>query len=144
MGVFTRFKRSSEGFRQLVELWESTPLERRKKMIDIGMVEDPEYSKKVMIYMMTFEDILKMNDMELAELVAKAPPRTIAYAISTADEATQLRFLKNAKPQIMAQIRDGLMAKIGPREVGGARLNLIICARGLEHAGFIQTKKIPI
>jgi flagellar motor switch protein FliG len=144
MGVFTRFKRSSEGFRQLVELWESTPSDRRKKMIDIGMQEDPEFTKKAMECMMTFEDILKMNDMEIAELVAKAPPRVVAYAIHGIDEAAQQRFLKNAKPQIMAQIRDGLMANIGPREIGGARLSLVIAARGLEHAGFIQTKKIPL
>ena len=144
MGVFTRFKRSSEGFRQLVELWESTPLERRKKMIEIGMQEDPKFSQKALECMMTFDDILKMNDMEVAELVAKAPPRVVAFAIHGLDEAMQLRFLKNAKPQIMAQIRDGLMANIGPREIGGARLTLIVAARGLEHAGFIQTKKIPI
>ena len=50
MGVYTRFKRNPDGLRQLVELLESTPSSRRQKMIDVGMQEDPDYTKQALQY----------------------------------------------------------------------------------------------
>lgn len=144
MSVFARYKRNADGFRKLVELWESTPVTRRQKMIEVGRAEDSYFVDQVLSYMMTFEDILKMSDFELAELTAVAPGRTIAFALHGADELTRERFIKNAKPQIGAEIRDCLKMKIGPREIGGAQLKLVEKARELERKGLIQTKKIPI
>lgn len=143
MSVYARFKRNPDGFRALVELLETTPAVRRKKMIDVGMAEDPEYTQKALQYVMTFEDILKLPDLELAEVLAKAPPRMTAYALNQADEETRLRFLKNAQPQVSAQIRDYLQMKIGLREVGGAQLKVIETARQLERAGLVKCKRIP-
>src|SRR5436305_9736278 len=83
MSVYARFKRNPEGFRQLVELLESTPPSRRKKMIDVGMAEDPVYTQRAIEYMMTFEDVLKLPDMELAEVIATTPARMIAYSLGS-------------------------------------------------------------
>lgn len=143
MGVYTRYKRDPEGFRRLVELLESTPKSRRQKMIDVGMVEDPDYTLKALDYLMGFEDILKLPDMELAELLAKAPPKMTGYAIHGMAKEILDRFVKNSKPQIAAEIRDYAEVKVGPTEMGGAQLKLITVARELEKRGFIKTKKIP-
>lgn len=143
MGVYTRFKRSPEGFRALVELLESTPASRRQKMIDVGMQEDPEYTRKAMEYVLTFEDITVLPDLELAEVMAKAPSRMTAYALSSAPEEVKMRFIQNAPPMIAAEIRDYLSIKVGPREIGGAQLKLVAIARELEKKGFVRVKKIP-
>jgi len=144
MGVYTRFKRDPEGMRKLVELLETTPLVRRKKMIDIGMVEDPEYTKKAMELMMTFEDVMKLPPLELAEVLAKSPSgRTIAFAFKAAPQPIKDNVLKNCKPQIAAEVKDQFQVEIGAREIGGAQLKMIEIARKLERAGLVKSKKIP-
>ncbi len=145
MGVYTRFKKEgSSGFRKLVELIESTPAIRRQKMIDVGMAEDAHYTQKAMEFMMKFDDIIKLPDLELAEVIAKTPSgRTVAYAIKPFPTDITDRFLKNAKPQIAAEVRDLLQIEIGAREIGGAQLKMIEIARSLERAGLVKSKRIP-
>src|SRR3954462_4520189 len=94
MGVYTRFKRNPEGFRALVELLETTPIERRKKMIEVGMAEDADFPRRAEAAMMSFEDLTQLSELELAELVAVAPPRIIACTMSNAQEEIQQRFLR--------------------------------------------------
>lgn len=143
MSVFSRYKRQPGGFRALVSLWETTPIERRKKMMDVGMAEDPGYTMEILKYMLTFEDILGLPEPELAELVAEAQPRTIAFAIAKAAPEVKERFIRCAKPPISTEIKDFLDAEVMLREVGGAQLKLIEKARELEGRGLIKTKRIP-
>jgi flagellar motor switch protein FliG len=144
MSVYSRFKRNPDGFRSLVELLETTPSSRRQKMIDVGMAEDPDYTQRALSFMMTFEDILKLPDVELAEVLAKAPPRIIGYSIKNADEEAKTRFLRNTTPQIAAEVRSYLEMQIGLREVGGAQLKMVETARQLERKGLVRTKRIPL
>jgi len=142
MSVYARFKRSPDGFRKLVELLETTPMSRRQKMIDIGMAEDPEYTRRALEMVMTFKDVIGLPEMELAEVCAKAPPRLLAYALNLADEDTKTRFLRCSKPRVAAEVKDYLDVKVGPTEVGGAQLKVVETARELERRGFVRTKKI--
>jgi flagellar motor switch protein FliG len=144
MGVYTRFKRNPDGFRSLVELLETTPSSRRQRMIEVGMAEDPAYTEMALQFMMTFEDIKGLPDLELAELLAKASARMIAYSLLNASEEVVARFLRNSQPPVAAEIRDFMGIKIGNREAGGAQLKLVETARQLERQGLVRTKKIPI
>jgi flagellar motor switch protein FliG len=146
MGVYTRYKRNPGGFRQLVELLEATPKSRREKMIEVGMKEDPTYTQRAMQYMMSFEDVINLPDMELCEVVCKAPPQITAYAISKLEETTRDRFVKCAqvKPQVMAAIRDYLGQTVSVHQIGGAQMKLVATARELERVGLVRTKKIPV
>ncbi len=145
MGVYSRFKKDSDGLRKLVTLLETTPSVRRQKMIDVGMVEDPEYTHRALEFIMTFEDILKMPDGELMEVLAEAPhAKIVAYAISKAPKEVQDRFLKCAPIQQRGDIRDFLDQEFGLREVGSGQLKLVSVARDLEKRGIIATKRIPV
>lgn len=143
MGIYWRYKHNPGGFRSLVELLESTPMSRRKKMIEAGLAEDSGYTNAALKYVLNFNDIIELPDMELAEVLAKVPGRTIAFAILTLGEPVQERFFKNATPQTAAEARDMLEAKPNSRDIGGAQLKLISTARELERQGFLKTKKIP-
>jgi flagellar motor switch protein FliG len=143
MSVYARFKKSPTGFRQLVELLESTPHARRLKMIEVGMEEDPAYTQQALECMMTFEDVIHLPDLELAEVVAKAPPRVMAYSLRQATEEIRTRFLRNAKPVVAAELKGFMDVNIGPREIGGAQLKMVEVARGLEKMGRVRSKRIP-
>jgi flagellar motor switch protein FliG len=144
MSVYARFKRSPDGFRKLVELLETTPIARRQKMIDVGMEEDPEYTKKALEYVLDFQDVLNLPEMELAEVCAKAPSRMLAYAISQSSEDVKQKVLRCCKPKVLSEVRDYMEVKIGLREIGGAQLKIVESARELERNGFVRTKQIPL
>ncbi len=144
MGVYTRFKRNPDGLRQLVELLESTPIARRQKMIDVGMEEDPTYTQKALDCMMTFEDILKLPDMELAEVLSEAPARFTACAIHSQSQEVKDRFIMKCKPRVAAELREFLDApNVTPAQIGSGQLKMIEAARKLEKRGLVKTKKIP-
>jgi flagellar motor switch protein FliG len=144
MGVYTRFKRTSDGFRKLVELLETTPAVRRKKMIDVGMAEDPDYTERALALVLNFEDILNLPEMELAELCGATQPRTLAIAISQQPAETKDRFVKCCKLPVAVELRDYLGMEVKLREVGAAQLKVIEVARSLERKGFLKTKRIPL
>jgi flagellar motor switch protein FliG len=144
MSVLSRFKNQQDGFRALIEIWESTPVDKRKKMIEVAQAEDPAYTAEALKLLLTFQDILQLPDLELAEVLSSANPRMVATAIAPLGEDIKARFMKNAKPNVIMAIRE--MAEVAApalREVGGAQLNLVTVARGLEKKGFVKTKKIP-
>jgi flagellar motor switch protein FliG len=144
MGVYTRFKRDQDGLRKLVELLEVTPQARRQKMIDVGMTEDPDYTQKALQYVITFEDILKLNDMELAEVISDTPGRMTAYAIYDQPEEVKNRFILKASPRIAADIKECVaLPGIGPAQIAGARLKLIEVTRKLEKRGAVKVKRVP-
>lgn len=143
MSIYARYKRSSDGFRQLVELMESSPKDRRDKMLQAGMKEDAEYTKRAAQYFITFEDIIKLNDSELAEVVATATPKIIAASIANQPDEIKKRFLICAKGAQAAEIRDLMDNEHTLKEIGGARLKMIAVTRSLEKKGLIQLKKLP-
>lgn len=144
MSVYARYKKDPEGLRKLVELLETTPSVRRKKMIDVGMTEDPEYTQKAVELMLNFEDVMKLPDMELAEVIAHAPSgRTVAYAIKPFAKDIHDRFLRNSQPRMAAEIKDLLQVDIGKSEIGAAQLKMIEITRSVERKGLVKTKRIP-
>ena len=144
MGVYTRFKKSQDGLRQLVELLESTPQSRRQKMIDVGMQEDPNYTNLALSCMLNFDDILKLPDMELAEVISEAPGRFTGYAIHSQSEQTKNRFISKAQPRVAAEIKEVLeMTNVTPGQVVSGQAKLIETTRKLEKRGLVKTKHIP-
>ena len=145
MGVYARFKKDPEGFRHLVELLESTPLSRRKKMIDVGMLEDPSYTEKALSYVLSFQDVLELNDLELAEVIAEMPGRLTGYAVHSASEEVKSRFISKAQPKVAMEIREALEeSNVGPAQIGGGQTKMIETTRKLERKGLIQKKRIPV
>ncbi len=144
MGVYTRFKKNPDGLRQLIELLETTPAARRKKMIDVGMIEDASYTQKALEYMMTFEDVLKLSDLELTQLITDTPARLIGCAIYTCTDEIKNRFLNRSTPAIANEIKEILETpNISAAQIGSGQLKLTSQLRQLEKRGFTQYKRVP-
>lgn len=145
MGSLTRFKRTPEGLRQLVQLWETTPLVRRQKIIELAKQEDPEYTKKALEYVITFEDILKLPDLELAEVLAATPPQQTAYALHQTGNEVRDRIFSRVKLPLGHEIKEALANSTpNPTLVEGAQLKMVEVTRKLERTNVIRTKKIPL
>ena len=143
MGVYSRFKKDASGFRNLVELLESTPKERRDRMIEVGQSEDPDYTNLALKYMLSFEDILNLPDLELAELMHEAPGRVVAMAICKQPKEVKERFMRQCIGTKLGELRDDLDSENSLAAIGGAQLKVISIARQLEKKGRLRTKRIP-
>lgn len=144
MSVYARFKKDPEGLRNLVELLESTPLSRRKRMIELGMEEDPDYTQKALEFVLSFKDVLALSDNELAEVIAEAPARMTGYAIHAASKEIQKRFVAAAQQKQVSEIREVLeIQQVRPSEIGGGQMKLVATLRKLEKKGVLSKKKIP-
>ncbi len=144
MGVYTRFKKNPDGLKQLVELIESAPLSRRQKMIDVGMEEDPDYTRKALQYVMVFEDILQLSDQELVEVLAETPARFIAYAIFPCSEEVKARFLKLTQSKVLADFKEALAEpKVSESMISGSQMKVIEATRKLVRKNKVKLKKIP-
>ena len=143
MGVYTRFKKNPDGLRALVELLESTPGSRRQKMIDVGQQEDPDYTHRALQFVLNFNDILALPDMELTEVLSETPARFIAYAIYSASEEVKARFMAKAKPRVAGEVKEFLETpNVTAMQIGGGQMKLIETTRKLEKRGLIKTKRI--
>lgn len=146
MGVYTRFKKKADGFRELVELLETTPPSRRQKMIDIGLQEDRRLTEKALQFVFSFEDILQLPPLELTEVLSETPGRWIGIALfSLPPEQQQAVLAKVAQPKTIAEIRETLSSQPPTSlEIKGAQMKLIETARKLEKKGILKSKRIPL
>ena len=144
MSIYARYKREQEGFRQLIELLELTPILRRQKMIEAGMQEDADYTLKALEYIMIFTDLIGLPDPELAELVFMAPARYVASAIQLLTQEQKDRFIRCAKPAQGGEIKEFLDQPVSPKEVSAAQYKMVEFARELEKKGYVKVKRIPL
>ena len=144
MGVYTRYKKSPTGFRQIVELIETTPMSRRQKMIDVGMSEDPEYTRKVLSFVLSFSDVIHLPDLELAEVLGSVPGQWIGFSIHNQPKEVQDRFMSQSRPKSIAEIKEVLEdSKVTAFQISAAQSKLIQATRALEKKGYVKTKSIP-
>lgn len=142
MGVYARYKKDPEGFRNLVSLLETTPPGRRERMIQAGMAEDPEYTREALRHLLNFEDVMGLPEEELAEVLARVQPRILAVAIFGLSSEVRERFVRCAPPKSVGEIEAYLESQASENEVRGARLLLIGAARKCEKSGMVKVKRI--
>ena len=145
MSVYGRYKKLGiDGFRNLVSLLETTPQEKRRKMIEVGMNEDADYTAEAIKYLMSFADVLGLGELELSELLARVPLRIIALSIHPLPEDVRMRFLTHAPRKKQADLK--LMIESSAPAlglVGGAQLQMVGHLRELEKNGLIRLKRLP-
>lgn len=114
-------------------------------MIEVGMAEDPEYTKRAMEFTLNFDDIMHLPDLELAEVLASMPGRLIGFAIHQAPEEIKKRFMEKAQPRVYAEIKEALeMSNVSLAMIGSGQMKMIETARKLEKKGLVKAKKIPL
>jgi flagellar motor switch protein FliG len=133
MSFYTRYKRTSNGVLTLAELWETIPMVKRQKMIDIGMSEDPIYTKQILEQVLTFDEIVNTKDPLLMDILAKAKSSVIANALISCGDKENARFLYLAPNKIKSELKFMMEeTKANISEQNGAKLSLIKIARQLQ------------
>lgn len=143
-----RYTRDDEGFRKYLELLESTPTAKRQKFIASARAENPAFVDAIEKYLLTFERITKLPDMELTELLGDPGLKVevvSAALCSVSDAAAKERMVQNLPrdlaPKVLMQMKE--FPDPSPQEAGGSRLKVIQMARELEKNGKLKSVQIP-
>lgn len=143
-----RYLKDEHGLRKYVELLESTPTKKRQTLIEASRAENPAFVAAAEKYLLTFDAITRLPDMEVTEVLGASGLKTTVIAIAIAsveDAAAKERLIslipRNLAPAVVQDLKDNPAPK--PMDIGGARLQLIKKARELESKGRLESVQIP-
>jgi flagellar motor switch protein FliG len=108
-------------------------------MSDLAKV-DEQLSQKIQDLMFIFDDLEKVDDRGMQELLRQVPADKLLIALKGAEEALKAKIFKNMSQRAAEMMKDDLEAK-GPvklSEVEAAQKEIIIAARKLADAGTIS------
>jgi flagellar motor switch protein FliG len=146
MSIIARHKKPG-GFRKLVNSLETTPVEKRIKILDSLRREDPAFVEDVEACIFNFEEFGALNDLVMAEIVGSLKPgdiKSLAYALyKCPDTALVEKFTKNMMPPIFFQYREHSesISQLHTYEQVGGRFRIIEKARELEEQRKFTLKK---
>jgi len=145
MSMFDRYKKdpNGEGLRKLVEFWELTPKDKRQKLIEIGMQDDPEFTQLATSFLLTFDDITSLDGLYLTEVLSDMPSRYLGFMISGLTPELQEKFKKCIPPKMMPEVRDAIEENPTPQDRGVGIYKLFEATRKMERMGRLNLKKIP-
>ncbi len=107
-------------------------------MADLTKV-DEQLSQKIQDLMFIFDDLQKLDDRGMQELLRQVPADKLMLALKGADEALKAKIFKNMSQRAAEMMKDDLEAK-GPvklSEVESAQKEILVAARKLAEAGTI-------
>ncbi len=101
---------------------------------------DEQLSQKIQDLMFIFDDLQKLDDRGMQELLRQVPADKLLIALKGADETLKAKIFKNMSQRAAEMMKDDLEAK-GPvklSEVEAAQKEILVAARKLAEAGTIQ------
>lgn len=145
MSLTARHKKPG-GFRKLVNSLETTPPERRLKILEAMRKEDPDFVAEAESCIFTFEDFEKINDLIVCEIVGalNKEMRTFALALFKCEaDPIHAKFTKNMNPREMFEFRDWTenLKDVKTYERTAARYRIIEKAREMEQRRVFTLKK---
>jgi flagellar motor switch protein FliG len=145
MSIVARHKKPG-GFRKLVNSLETTPPERRTKILDSLRIDDAAFTDEVEAALFAFEEFKDVPDLMVAELVFQLKNEITALALALyhcKDEELVDKFTRNMAASIAVAYRDAveILSQVTVGQQVGGRFRVIQKARELQHQGIIFLKK---
>jgi flagellar motor switch protein FliG len=108
-------------------------------MTDIGKL-DEQLSQKIQDLMFIFDDLKKVDDRGMQELLRQVPADKLLIALKGVDEAFKTKVFKNMSQRAAEMLKSDLEAK-GPvrlADVEAAQKEILLAARKLSDSGAIS------
>lgn len=145
MSITARHKRPG-AFRQLVNALETTPEDKRQKIIQAIAGEDPEMASHVRASLFRFEEFIGVDNAILAEILGQLEkePRIVALALfHLENQALVDKFVKSMSVSVLRVYREetSLLTEVKLRERISAQFRMIAKAREIEATGLFRLKR---
>jgi flagellar motor switch protein FliG len=130
-------KRTYSGFQNVAALMNSVDGETSRDILDNIERQDATLAARIRELMFTFEDFLRLDDLQLREFAAAVDRKVFAMALKGASAELRERFNKTMSARAVDMLREEIEA-LGPvrnKEVLKAHNEMVSLARQLEEEG---------
>jgi flagellar motor switch protein FliG len=125
------------GVKQAAEILNLTQRTTEKTILEGLEEEDPELVENIRRLMFTFDDILRVNDRGVQNLLRQIDPQQLALSLKAASPELKDKFFKNMSKRAVENIKEELefMGPVRLSDVEGAQQAIVEVVRKLEEQG---------
>lgn len=128
------------GVRPVAEI--CTRLERdiAQRMLEEIEADNPDLALAIRNLMMTFDDILLLDDLAIRELLQRIDKKVLALALKGTAEELQNRFFKNMSSRAVEMMKEEMdfMGQVKVKDVTAAQREIVEIMRELDEQGVIS------
>lgn len=128
------------GVRAVAEICNRLDRETMRLMLDQIEGGSPELSLEIRNLMVTFEDILLVDDVGIREIMQRADKKLLALALKGTVPELQERFFSNMSSRAVEMMKEEMdfMGQVKLRDVTGAQREMVEILRMLDEQGIVS------
>ena len=131
------------GVETLVEMLNAGSRDTEKEVLEAIEDESPELAAKLRDALFTFEDIGRLDDRAIQQVLKSVDTRDLAVALKNADEVLSERILRNlserARENLLEEIE--FLKGLKSSDINEARTRIVRAVRALEEVGTITIER---
>ena len=130
-------KRTYSGFQNVAALMNSIDTETSREILESIEAQDAKLASSIRELMFTFEDFLRVDDVQLRELSGAIDKKVLAVALKGASPDVRDHFFRTMSARAVEMMKEDIDS-LGPmksKDVGKAQADMISLARQLEEEG---------
>lgn len=130
-------KRTYSGFQSVADLMNTIDAEASREILEGIQTQDPKLAGSIRELMFTFEDFLKVDEVQLREVSAAIDKKVMAMALKGASEEMRNHFYRTMSSRAIEMMKEDTEAlgMVRNKEVLKAQSQMVATARQLEEAG---------
>ncbi len=128
------------GVRPVAEICNRLDRDVAQKMLEEIEVGNPELALAIRNLMMTFDDLLLVDDLGIRELLQRVDKKILALALKGTAQELQGHFFKNMSARATEMMKEEMdfMGQVKLKEVTGAQREIVEIMRELDEQGIIS------
>lgn len=131
------------GLENLVTILNKVPKDRSVQILDDIESRDPELAARIRDALFVFDDIARLDDMAIQQVLKTVDTRDLSVALKDADELVTERIMKNlserARENLVEEIE--FLKNVKKSDIEEARKKVVRVVRQLEDAGTITIER---
>jgi flagellar motor switch protein FliG len=138
--VATVSRTSVGGIRSVAEICNRLDRDAMRGLLEEIEGSSPELSLEIRNLMVTFEDILLIDDVGIREIIQKVDKKVLALALKGTVEELQERFYVNMSSRAVEMLKEEMdfMGQVKLKDVNGAQREIVEVLRELDEQGVIS------
>jgi flagellar motor switch protein FliG len=139
--VSTDFARQSVGgIRPVAEICNRMDRETAKKILEDVEDKNPELSLEIRNLMVTFDDLLLVDDIGIREILQRVDKKILSLALKGTIEELQNRFFSNMSQRAVEMMKEEMdyMGQVKLKDVSAAQREIVDILRDLDDKGVIS------
>lgn len=128
------------GVRPVAEICNRLDRDVAQQMLEEIEANNPDLALSIRNLMMTFDDIILLDDMAIRELLQRVDKKSLALAMKGTSEELQNRFFKNMSSRAVEMMKEEMdfMGQVKVKDVSGAQREIVDIMRELDEQGVIS------